>query len=469
LKITFYGAAGEVTGSQHLLETDTLRILLDCGLFQGRRAEVRTKNSQFRCQPKLLDGVILSHAHIDHCGNLPGLFRAGFRGPIFCTPATADLAAVMLKDSLHIQREDARYLNARRVADAGTADSGEIEPLYGEEEIQGVLKLLETLDYSEWHELGPALRLRFSEAGHILGSAVIEMDLDDAGDVRRIVYTGDLGRRGLPLLRAPQPVGGCDVLITESTYGGAIHATADDLKDRLLAIIKHADATGGKVIIPAFSLGRTQQVVYFLHELARDGRLPRVPIFVDSPLANRVTEVYERHHELLDAAALRVLRASGQLFDIPSLTYIQSQRESVELNWRKGPFVVISASGMCESGRIQHHLKHAIEDPRNTIVLIGFQAEHTLGRRIAERQPVVTVLERSYQLRASVEQLGGLSAHADAEDFKWYFSQMSAESHIGRAFLVHGERPAAESLARILHDLCDEDPVIPAPNASFDV
>lgn len=464
MKITFYGAAGEVTGSQHLLETDSLRVLLDCGLFQGRRAEAHAKNSHFRCHPKSLDGVILSHAHIDHCGNLPGLFRAGYRGPIFCTPATADLTAVMLKDSLHIQLEDARYLNMHAPPGAPT-----IEPLYGEHEVQGAIKSLETLDYADWHELSPALRLRFSEAGHILGSAVTELDIEDHGEVRRVVFTGDLGRRGLPLLRDPQPVGGCDVLITESTYGGGVHAPAENLKERLLAIIQRADESEGRVIIPAFSFGRTQQVVYFLRELSRAGRLPRIPVFVDSPLANRVTEIYERHHELLDAAALRVLRSDRDLFDFPLLTYIQSPQESLQLNRRGGAFVVISASGMCESGRIRHHLKHAIEDPRNTIVLIGFQAEHTLGRRIAERQPVVAILDRSYHLRARVEQLDGLSAHADAEDFKWFFSQMSAESHIGRAFLVHGERAGAQSLAQILHDLCDEDPVIPAANQSFDV
>jgi metallo-beta-lactamase family protein len=464
LKITFYGAAGEVTGSQHLLETETLRILLDCGLFQGHRDDTRAKNRQFRCQPKELDGVILSHAHIDHCGNLPGLFRAGYRGPIFCTPATADLAAIMLKDSLHIQAEDARYLNAH-----SPHGSPPIEPLYGEEEVQGAIKLFETLDYAEWHELSPALRLRFSEAGHILGSAVTELDLKDRRDVRRVVFTGDLGRRGLPLLRDPQPVEGCDILITESTYGGAIHAPAENLKERLLAIIKRAEESEGKVIIPAFSLGRTQQVIYFLRELFHAGRLPRIPVYVDSPLANRVTEIYERHHELLDAAAVRALRNDRELFDFPMLTYIQSQKESVQLNHHGGAFVVIAASGMCESGRIRHHLKHAVEDPRNTIALIGFQAVHTLGRRIAERQPVITILDRTYHLRAHVEQLDGLSAHADAEDFKWYFSQMSAESHIGRAFLVHGERPGAESLAHILHDLCDEDPVIPAANQSFDV
>jgi metallo-beta-lactamase family protein len=464
LKITFYGAAGEVTGSQHLLETDTLRVLLDCGLFQGRRAEAYAKNRQLRCQPKTLDGVILSHAHIDHCGNLPGLFRAGYRGPIFCTPATADVTALMLKDSVHIQLEDARYLSEH-----ASPGAPPIEPLYGEDEVKGVIKLLEPLGYAEWHELSPALELRFSEAGHILGSAVTEIELADKGEDRRIVFTGDLGRRGLPLLRDPQPVGGCDVLISESTYGGAVHPPVGDLKERLLAIIERAEQNEGKVIIPAFSLGRTQQVIYFLHELERSGKLPRIPIFVDSPLANRVTEIYERHHELLDAESLRVLRSDRELFTFPMLTYIQTQKESIRLNRLEGPFVVISASGMCESGRVRHHLKHAVEDPRNTIVLIGFQAEHTLGRRIAERQPVLTIFDREYHLRARVEKLDGLSAHADAEDFKWYFSQMSAESHIGRAFLVHGERAGARSLAHILHDLCDEDPAIPAANQSFEV
>jgi len=464
MKLTFLGAAGEVTGSQHLLETDTLRILLDCGLFQGRRADVYAKNRHFRCQPKQLDAVILSHAHIDHCGNLPGLYRAGFRGPIYCTPATADVAAIMLRDSLRIQEEDARYLS--RHADR---DSPPIEPLYVEEDVRGVTKLFETLDYSSWHELSPAMRLKFTEAGHILGSAVSQIDLEDHGEMRRIVFTGDLGRRGLPILRDPQPVEGCDVLITESTYGDSVHPPAEDLKARLLAIIERAEHDGGKVVIPAFSLGRTQQVLYFLHELSQSGKLPRMPVFVDSPLANRLTEVYQHHSELLDAAALRVFQRGKTLFDFPMLSCIESQKESLELNKREGPFVVIAASGMCENGRIRHHLKHSVDDERNTIVLIGFQAEHTLGRRIAERQPTLKIFDRLLPLRARVETLSGLSAHADANDFKWFFSKMSADSHIGRAFLVHGEPRPAQALATILHDLCDEDPTIPRLNESFDI
>jgi metallo-beta-lactamase family protein len=463
MKLSFFGAAGEVTGSQHLLETDTLRILLDCGLFQGHRAETYSKNRHFRCAPRQLDAVILSHAHIDHSGNLPGLFRAGFRGPIYCTPATADLTAVMLHDSLHIQQEDARYLSRHATSPLP------IEPLYGEEEVRGAVKLLEPLEGCDWHTLSPAMRLRFTNAGHILGSAVCQFDIEDRGETRRVVFTGDLGRRGLPLLRDPTLVEGCDVLITESTYANAIHPPPEDLKLRLLKIIERAVETNGKVVIPAFSLGRTQQVLYYLHELTQAGTLPLIPIFVDSPLACRVTEVFSNYREQFDAAALRVLQHGRDFFDFPILTYIESPQHSMELNRREGPFVVIAGSGMCENGRVRHHLKHAVEDERNTIALIGFQAEHTLGRQIAERRPTVKILDRVFKLQARVESLSGLSAHADAEDFEWFFSHMSADSHIGRAFIVHGERAAAEALAGNLHDLCDEDPTIPRLNESFDV
>ena len=468
MKLTFLGAAGEVTGSQHLLETDRLRLLLDCGLFQGHRAESYAKNRHFRSKPHNLDAVVLSHAHIDHCGNLPGLFRAGFRGPIYCTPATADLAAVMLRDSLHIQEEDARYLALLHARETGGAGPP-IEPLYSEEDARRAIKLLEPLQGSDWHELSPALRLRFTNAGHILGSAVCQFDIEDGPDVARVVYTGDLGRRGLPLLCDPQLIEGCDVLITESTYANAVHPPPEDLKARLLKIIQRADESNGKVVIPAFSLGRTQQVLYFLRELMLAGSLPRMPIYVDSPLANRVTEIFAQHLELFDAAAIRTLRQDRDLFHFPMLHHLETPQESRELNRREGPFMVIAASGMCENGRIRHHLRHAVEDERNTIALIGFQAEGTLGRRIAERQPTLRILDGTYELKAKVESLAGLSAHADAEDFKWFFNHMSADSHIGRAFIVHGEQPAARALAGILHDLCDEDPTIPQYADTFEL
>ena len=464
MKITFLGAAGEVTGSQHLIESGNLRILLDCGFFQGRRELSRRKNERFHCRPKTLDAVVLSHAHIDHCGNLPGLYRAGFRGPIFCTPATADVAAIMLRDSARIQQEDARYLS--RHLKPGHPS---IEPLYEEQHARQVAKLFVPLEYGDWHDLSPEFRLRLSDAGHILGSSICEMQIQDRGEMRRLVFTGDLGRRGLPLLRDPQRVGGCDLLISESTYGNRVHPPPADIKSSLLRIVREADDAGGRVIIPAFSLGRTQQVIYFLNELSHEGALPKIPVFVDSPLSTQLTSVYRHHQHVMDAEAQHLLQRDDDLFDFPDLSYINSQQESIALNRRKGAFVVISASGMCENGRVRHHLKHAIGNERNTVVIIGFQAEHTLGRRLVERQPSVQIFDREYLLRAKVEVLNGLSAHADVEDFKWWYEHLASQTGVGQAFLVHGERKSAESLATIIRDYCDEDPIIPELHQSFEV
>ena len=463
MRITFLGAAGEVTGSQHLVETKNLRVLLDCGLFQGHRAQARAKNVQFRCDPKKLDGVILSHAHIDHCGNLPGLYRAGYRGPIFCTRATADVAAIMLRDAAKIQEEDVRYLRTHR-------EPGQppVEPLYTEDDVRQVDRLLEPLDYHEWHELSPEFKLRFADAGHILGSAICEMQIEDRGEPRRMVFTGDLGRRNLPLLRDPELIPGCDVLITESTYGNRIHPPPADIKTALLRIVTDAANNGGRVIIPAFSLGRTQQLIYFLNQLTEEQLLPTIPVFIDSPLSTRLTDVYRDHPDIMDRETASWLRVDADVFDFPALTFIQSPQESAALNRRKDPFVVISASGMCESGRVLHHLKHGAGDPRNTIIIIGFQAQHTLGRRIVERQPTLKIFDRLVPLRAKVELLNGLSAHADAEDFKWWFEHMAREGGIGQAFLVHGEPDSAHALAGLMRDYCDEEPVIPELYESFE-
>ncbi|NOX56911.1 MAG: MBL fold metallo-hydrolase, partial [Planctomycetes bacterium] len=462
--LTFLGAAGEVTGSQHLIETRDRRILLDCGLVQGKRAEARARNQRLRCEPADLDGVILSHGHIDHCGNLPTLYRAGYRGPIFCTEPTADIAEIMLEDSAKIQAEDARYLNKHRPP--GTPP---ITPLYRRQDVKGVAELLEPLPYDEWHELARDVRLRFSDAGHILGSAIVEIELEDRGDRRRVVFTGDLGRRGMPLLRDPAAVGGCDVLITESTYGNQIHPSADDIKAELLRVAREAVTRGGKVIIPAFSLGRTQQIVYFLNVLYNEGTLPAIPVFVDSPLSRRVTRVYRRHGDVLNANVQKTLRTDADAFGFPTLTYVASRKESKELNDLPPPAVIISASGMCENGRVLHHLAHTVEDERNTIVIVGYQAQHTLGRRIVERHPQLRILDRWYELRARVEILNGLSAHADALDFKWWFEQLASQTGIGTAFVVHGEPKAAASLASILRDYCDEPPIIPELYDSYDV
>ena len=464
MKITFLGAAGEVTGSQHLIETDKFRILLDCGLFQGHRAESRRKNEQFLCDPKNLDGVILSHAHADHCGNLPGLYKAGFRGPIFCTPATADVADIMLHDSAHIQEEDARYLNRKH-----PPELPRIQPLYDDDHVTAVVKRFETIPYGEWHDLSKDFRLRFQDAGHILGSAITEMEICEKGDWKRVVFTGDLGRRDTPLLHDPQRVDGCDVLITESTYGNRIHPPADDIKSQLKIILNRAVARGGRVIIPAFSLGRTQTFVYFLNELHNAGELPSIPVFVDSPLSSEITSVYRKHSASLDVDFHRIMQSDRDPFSFPGLRYIGSQSESMGLNQRKGPFVVIAASGMCEAGRVIHHLLHGLSEPNNTVLLIGYQAQNTLGRRIQDRMPVVRVVDHEIKVRAEIASLQGLSAHADAEDFKWWFEGLGAVRGVGRAFIVHGEQESSLALAHLLDHVCDEPPTLPQFGESFEV
>jgi len=467
MKITFLGAAGEVTGSQHLIETSHRRILLDCGLFQGPRAESRRKNEVFHCHPKSLDAVILSHAHIDHCGNLPRLFRKGFRGSVFCSDATADIAEIMLLDAAKIQEEDAGYLT-RKLAPGHPP----VEPLYDSSDVDRLMKMFEPLLFGEWHSLAEddEVRIRFSPAGHILGSAITELEVRDAGEIRRIAFTGDLGRRGMPLLQDPSPLAdGADVVICESTYGNRTHPPSHDMKEALLSILLEAEQKQGRVVIPAFALGRTQQVVYFLNELFNEGRLPRIPIYVDSPLANEVTKIFRRYNHTLDGDVQELLVNDPDPFGFQGLTYVRNQSESMALNRRHDSFVVISASGMCESGRVVHHLKHSITDPDNTIVLIGYQAPRTTGRRIADGQRYIKLFDREHALKANVIQLDGLSAHADALDLKWWFKESTRSGHFGQVFLVHGEPESAQALAGVIRDCCDEEPIVPAFGESFEI
>jgi metallo-beta-lactamase family protein len=457
MRITFLGAAGEVTGSQHLIEGRRVRLLLDCGLFQGPRAESRRKNEVFHCRPKDLDAVILSHAHIDHCGNLPRLYAQGFRGPVFSTDATADVAELMLLDSARVQAEDARYLTRKL-----KPGHPPVEPLYSEADVHGLMRRFEPLHFHQWHDVGAGVQVLFRPAGHILGSAIVELKLREGGEAWHLVFSGDLGRRGMPLMVDPEPVAGADLLIVESTYGDHVHPPPQDSAAELLRIVHEAVHKQGRVIIPAFSLGRTQQVVYYLNELFHSGRLPRVPIYVDSPLATRLTRVFRRYDHSLDEDVQTMRRTDEDVFGFETLTYVESQRESMALNEQPGTCVIIAGGGMCEGGRVVHHLKHAVADERNTVCLMGYQAPRTLGRQIADRRPYVKIFDRDVPLQAHVEQLEGLSAHADAEDFRWWFHESTRGGHsFGRAAIVHGEAGPAHALAGLLRDYCDQEPLIP--------
>lgn len=465
MKLTFLGAAGEVTGSQHLIETSTARILLDCGLFQGRSDETLPKNENFRCTPQKLDLVILSHAHIDHCGRLPALCKAGYRGPIVSSHATADIAAIMLRDSAHIQQEDARYRHKKKLGHGGEAE----KPLYTLDDVRRMSKQFEPIAVHEWKQVHEGVRVRLHHAGHILGASVVELELLDEGDIKRVVFTGDLGRRNQPILHDPETVGRCDVLISESTYANKLHPDSGDVKAELHRVICEASARHGKVIVPAFSLGRTQMLVYLLNELRNENAMCRVPVFVDSPLATRLTEAHREHADDMHGDVQRTLKYDDDVFSFEGLTYVQSQHESIALNHRQGPFVVIAAGGMCENGRVVHHLKNAVTDPANTIMIIGFQAEHTLGRQIVDRRPELNILGRRYPLHARVEIVNGLSAHADATDFQWWFGALQKQGGAGQIFLVHGEDKSLAAMAKLTEECADLPPVIPKFGESFNL
>jgi metallo-beta-lactamase family protein len=448
--VTFWGATRTVTGSMHRVDAGGRSLLLDCGLFQGHRAESRRRNLEFPFRPKDIDAVLLSHAHIDHCGNLPNLVRQGFTGPIYCTAATRALADVMLGDAAKIQEEDAAYLNRKR-------QKGEpkVEPLYDGRDVYRTLLQLRAVPYDKPVEVGPGLEATFVDAGHLLGSAMIHLRTDN----RRLTFTGDLGRPGLPILRDPAPVLPAELLISESTYGGHTHEPVEETAERLGEVVRRTVGRGGKLLIPAFSVGRTQTVVYFLHQLLGAGRLPDVPIFVDSPMAVRATEVFQAHPECFNEVTLRLLRQQPDLFGGPRVHYIDKVHESVALNDRPGPCVIIAASGMCEAGRILHHLKHHLGEPHSTVLIVGYQAEGTLGRRLVEGRPEVRVLGQTVAVKAEVVVLNGLSSHADHPYLLQALGPLAGTARQVR--LVHGEPERAAALAEGLRAAGFADVAVP--------
>ena len=434
MRLTFWGAAQTVTGSMHMLEYADQRVLLDCGLFQGRRSEAAKLNREFPASPSSIDAVLLSHAHIDHSGLLPKLYREGFRGRVYATAATRDLCTSMLADSAFIQEKDVAWVNRRERRRGGD----QIEPLYGILDVEGVMECFEDVEYDEAFTPLPGLSVEYRDAGHILGSATMTLTVEEEGRVVTLGFTGDVGRDGRPILRDPRPMPDCDYLICESTYGGRTHEPPDAAKDRLAAVVSETAARGGKVIIPAFAVGRTQEIVYRLDELTNEGRLPPVPVYVDSPLAVNVTDIFKRHPECFDEELLEYMKDDAEPFGFSRLTYVRDVEESKRLNASRLPMVVISASGMCEAGRILHHLRNNVEDPRNTVLIVGFCAPHTLGRRIVERRPEIKIFGEPHRLRANVEVMNSYSAHADEPELVEFVSHLDPD-RLKRIFLVHGD------------------------------
>lgn len=440
--ITFCGAAREVTGTCHVVRAAGSTVALDFGMFQGRRSDADEKNRTLPFKIDELTAVVLSHAHIDHSGRLPMLARYGYDGPIYATPATRDLCAIMLADSAHIQEKDAEYLSRH--------DRPVAPPLYNRDDAAKVMSRMICIPYDVPFDVAPGIRGTFVEAGHILGSASVILDCTEGAVKRRLVFSADIGRWGLPIIRDPHPPTGADVVIMESTYGNRDHTPVEQMPDRLAEIVRQTAEKGGRVIIPAFAVGRTQELLYDLHRLTRANAIPAIPIVLDSPLAISATTIFATNPEAYDRSEALV-KEVDDLFDFGALEFTRDAAASKALNTRRGPMIVIAASGMAEAGRILHHLAHGAPDPRNTILIVGFQAEHTLGRRIVERRPQLKIYGEEVPLRARVEVLNGYSAHADrVELHRWINAVRASSDRTFPVHLVHGEPEAQDAFATTL-------------------
>ncbi len=464
MKLTFWGAARTVTGSMHHVEAAGKRLLLDCGLYQGRRAEAFDRNRHFPFPVSSIDHVILSHAHIDHSGNLPTLVRNGYRGPIHTSPATIDLCLAMLADSAFLQEKDVEFCNRRRDQRRRIGrDDSECTPLYTIDDAEKTFPLFEAVPLDADKQVAEGLRYRTYDAGHMLGSTAIELEADGV----RLAFSGDVGRPGLPIIRDPEKLDPVNYLIMESTYGDRFHRKLEHVAEKLADVVNRTAGRGGKIIVPSFAVGRTQQLVLVLHELIDANRIPPIPIFVDSPLAVNATEVFRKHPECYDEEARKFLTEGEDPFGFYRLKYVREVSDSKALNDLHGPFLVISASGMCEAGRILHHLRNNISDPRNTVLITGFQAEHTLGRKILDGWQEVPIFGEPVTVRAEVVSLDELSGHADQRELiEW----MRPIAHgLKKVFLVHGEVHSAEVLAQVITKEYGIEVTIPARGESFEL
>lgn len=467
MRLTFWGAAGTVTGSMHLVESAGKRVLLDCGFYQGRRKDADAKNRNLPFPGSSIDAVILSHAHIDHSGNLPTLVKNGFAGPIYTTPATIDLCNWMLRDTAHIQEKDAEFLNKRLdKRKALGLENGHVEPIYTTEDAEATMPLFQPVDYHSMQAVSPSLSYESFDAGHMLGSSFVVLH-EGGGAPLRLGFSGDVGRPNLPIIRDPETMPQVDYLILESTYGGRLHKNVEHVENKLQAVVQRTAARGGRIIVPAFAVGRTQQLVLLLHQLANEQRIPNIPIFVDSPLAVNVTEVHRDHPECFDEQTRAYLQNGEDPFGFKRLQYIREAADSKKLNDMRVPFVVISASGMAEQGRILHHLRNNIEDPRNTVLITGFQAADTLGRKLVEKWPEVRIFGEPMRVRAEIASLDELSGHADQRELLEWIKPIAPG--LRKVFLVHGEPEQSATLAKLLKSQYNLETVVAAPGDSFEL
>ena len=445
MKFEFHGAVQTTTGSMHLVEANGLRILLDCGLFQGSRKESFERNRQLGVDATTIDAVLLSHAHIDHCGNLPTLVRRGFRGKIYCTPATMELCEVLLRDSAFLQSRDLQIVNKKRAAQGKNL----FEPLYEMEDVDAVLRQMVAEPLKREIDLGHNVGAMFHNAGHILGSALVQVDVKPPnGRSQRVLFSGDLGQPNQPILRDYDLPQGADIVLIESTYADRDHPSAEDVKGRLKGFIEDIHQQKSRLLIPAFSVGRTQQILYYLSRLMEEKRIPLTPVYVDSPLSLKATKIYTKHRECYDEESSDILRQGIDPMKFPGLKFIETPEQSKALNDEPGPHVIIAASGMCEGGRVLHHLQRTVTDPRNIVLIVGFQAEHTLGRRLVEHQEILKILGDEFPLRARVHTINALSAHADRRALMQWFDQIKAT--VSQVFAVHGEPEKVDAMCELI-------------------
>ncbi|MFC1843395.1 MBL fold metallo-hydrolase RNA specificity domain-containing protein [Thermodesulfobacteriota bacterium] len=469
MKITFYGAAKTVTGSQHVIDVNSHRIMLDCGLFQGKRKEAFELNRKGTCDATTVDVLVLSHAHIDHSGNIPSLVKNGFSGDIYCTSATRDLCSVMLQDSAFIQEKDVMYVNKKRKKQGKNL----FEPLYTKEDVVNAMQNFIGMSYNRKHEIVPGVSLTLVDAGHMLGSTHVVLDINDRekGSEYRLVFSGDIGREGIPIIRNPTHLtDGADILIMESTYGNRLHPPYPESEKELERIINATYNRDGVLLIPAFAVGRTQQIVYALHKLYDQGLIPNIPIYVDSPLATNTTEIFRMHPECYDSEMRGFLLNDNHSnpFGFETLNFTQNVEQSKTLNTLKEPAVIVSASGMMEGGRILHHLRNRISDSRNTILVTGWQAPNTLGRRIVNKEKLVRIFDEEFAVKADVEVITGFSGHADRDELlAWAGAMQKKPEH---TFVVHGELESAEALSEGLRtDLGFTNIIIPDMDKTFEI